>query len=32
MGTIHQGYATVSGGKLIDADIVAAQAEAVRRG
>lgn len=32
MATIHQGYATVLGGKLIDADIVAAQAEAVRRG
>lgn len=32
MWTIHQGYATVIGGKLIDADIIAAQAEAVRRG
>lgn len=32
MATIHQGYATVLGGKLIDADIVAAQAEAARRG
>jgi dihydroorotase len=30
--TIHQGYATVMGGKLVDADIIAAQAEAVRRG
>lgn len=32
MWTIHQGYTTVVGGKLIDADIIAAQAEAVRRG
>jgi dihydroorotase len=32
MATIHQGYATVLGGKLIDAEIVSAQAEAVRRG
>ena len=32
MTTIHQGYATVLGGKLIDAENVSAQAEAVRRG
>ena len=32
MWTIHQGYATVAGAKLIATDIIAAQAEAVRRG
>lgn len=32
MTTIHQGYPTVLEGKLIDAEIVAAHAEVVRRG
>ncbi|GAB2819411.1 dihydroorotase [Alpinimonas psychrophila] len=32
MWTIHQGYATVAGAKLIATDIIAAQAEEVRRG